>query len=239
MRANSVPARAIFQLGGLVMLAAATIAACLLGGNILASPETGVKMDLPVNIGDFNGTPQEVSESERIILPDDTEFAKMLYTDPEGDSVNAQIVLAGAERRSIHRPEVCLPGQGWTIKSSQTLKIPLPSGSTLPVTMLRIARPITVGDQTAELESLFLYWFVGKDTVTASHLARVLKTNLDVLIDNTNHRWAYVIASSPVWAGLKPGGKTEAETRSMLESFIKEFAPEIIKAEAVTDNRPG
>jgi EpsI family protein len=184
-------------------------------------------MNLPEEIGNFDGTPQEVSDAEKVILPPDTEFAKMLYTDPDGETVNAQIVLAGAEKRSIHRPEVCLPGQGWTIKSSQTL----PSGAVLPVTMLRIARPIDVNGKTAELESLFLYWFVGKDTATASHLVRVLKTNLDVLLTNTNHRWAYVIASAPVLAGLTPSGKTEPETLAMLKDFIAKFAPDIMKSE--------
>ncbi len=218
--------------GVLVALAAATIMACLSETTVVANPETGVDMDMPTSVGQFAGTPQEVSEAERIILPEDTEFGKMLYTDTEGDQVNAQIVLAGAERRSIHRPEVCLPGQGWTIKSSEALEIPLPSGSTLPVTMLRIARPIDLGNGTpGELNSLFLYWFVGKDTVTSSHLVRVLKTNLDVLASNTNHRWAYVITSAPVWAGLKPNGRDEDQTLEMLESFVQKFAPEIMKSE--------
>lgn len=219
----------------LLLLVAVTIALCVVGNPITASPETGVNMDLPTQVGEFVGTPQEISESERIILPEDTEFAKMLYTDPAGETVNTQIVLAGAERRSIHRPEVCLPGQGWTIKSSQTLEVPRENGSDIPVTLLRIARPIEVGGKSTELESLFLYWFVGKNTLTANHLVRVLKTNLDVLLTNTNHRWAYVICSAPVLAGLKPGGLDEPETLAMLQSFIGDIAPDIIKADAVDE----
>ncbi len=217
----------------LLTLTAGVIAFCLLGGSsIVAGPETGIQMNLPSTVGDFAGIPQEVSEAERIVLPDDTEFQKMLYSDAQGDSVNAQIVLAGAERRSIHRPELCLPGQGWTIKSTETLRIDLPSGSKLPVTMLRISRPIEVDGKTAELDSIYLYWFVGKDTVTASHLVRVLKTNLDVLLTNTNHRWAYVIASSTILDRFKPNGKNEAETLEMLEDFIQKIAPDIMKSEA-------
>ena len=215
----------------LTAIAAIVITTCFFGTTVSASPETGVLMDLPSQVGAFDGTPQEVSEAEKIILPPDTEFAKMLYADGDGDNVSAQIVLAGAERRSIHRPEVCLPGQGWKIKSSETLAIPLPSGKTLPVTMLRIVRPIEAGGKPAELNSLFIYWFVGKDTVTSSHLVRVLKTNLDVLMTNTNHRWAYVITSAPVLAGLTPNGKTKPETLKMLQDFIRKFAPDIMKSE--------
>ncbi len=216
----------------LLILALATVVACLNSSASVASPETGVSMDLPPQLGNFSGIPQEVSEAEKFILPPDTEFSKMLYTDLDGDQINTQIVLAGAAKQSIHRPEVCLPGQGWTIKSSQTLKIPLPSGSVLPVTMLRIARPVDVGGSARELNSLFIYWFVGKDTVTASHLVRVLKTNLDVILHNTNHRWAYVIASAPVLAGFTAEGKTEPETLKMLTEFIQKIAPDVIKAES-------
>lgn len=227
----------LFRSITIFILAGAVIWACLLAPDIGTSAQVGVVMDLPTKIGEFDGDEQEVSEAERFILPEDTEFAKKLYTAPEGDTINAQIVLAGAEKRSIHRPEVCLPGQGWTIKSSETLAVPLENGSELPVTMLRVARPVDAGNgQTRELETLFFYWFVGHDTTTPSHIVRVLKTNLDVLLHNTNHRWAYVIAAAPVLEGFRPNGKDHAATLEMLKSFIAKLAPEIMKSEGAQPN---
>ncbi|MGC1479535.1 MAG: exosortase C-terminal domain/associated protein EpsI, partial [Chthoniobacterales bacterium] len=217
-----------------VLLAGITVAACFTNSEVIASPETGVDLDLPTSVGSFTGESQEVSEAERIILPEDTEFAKMLYTDSDGDNVNAQIVLAGAERRSIHRPEVCLPGQGWKVKSSETLDVPLTNGRALPVTLLRIARPIDVAGETRQLETLFVYWFVGKDIVTPSHLVRMVKTNADVLLTNTNHRWAYVITSAPVLAGFQQNGKDSEQTLAMLRSFIRDLAPEIMKEPVIS-----
>lgn len=227
------PASTVPLWRSLVVLALAglTVAACLIGTPPAGKSETAIRMDLPNSVGMFLGTEQKVTESERVILPEDTEFAKKLYSNGLGLDINCQVVLAGAEKRSIHRPEICLPGQGWMVKSGQVLPVKLSNGKTLEVMKLVIARPVTLNNgQQKELTSLFLYWFVGKDTTTPHHMVRVLKTNLDMLLHNTNHRWAYVIVSSPVLEGFTPGGKNEQQTLEKLESFISELAPQIMKS---------
>lgn len=217
----------------LVALVGATIAACFLRNANIGVSEAGVVLDLPSSIGDFWGTDQPVSKSELALLPGDTQFAKKLYKDARGNQVNSQIVLAGGEKRSIHRPEICLPGQGWRIKDRAVLSIPIEGGEPLEVTRLRISRPITLpnGEET-ELESYFLYWFVGKDTTTPHHLVRIARTNLDMLLHNTNHRWAYVIVSAPILEKFVPGAKDGPETLEMLKSFISEVYPQIRKQTA-------
>jgi hypothetical protein len=71
---------------------------------------------------------------------------------------------------------------------------------------------------------------------TPSHLVRILKTNFDMLLHNTNHRWAYTIVSAPVLKGFAPDGKNQEETLDSLKSFVAELAPEILKPEV---NLPG
>ncbi|GAB4168391.1 MAG: hypothetical protein Fur0032_06650 [Terrimicrobiaceae bacterium] len=206
----------------------AVVAFSLYGTPEAGVSESAVNMDLPDQIAGYVGTDQKVSESELAILPKDTEFAKKLYSDGSSE-IHCQIVLAGAEKRSIHRPEVCLPGQGWTVKSGQVVPVKLADGRTLDVMQLTIGRPVTLPDGSKkELTSLFYYWFVGKGTTTPHHLVRILKTNMDMLLHNVNHRWAYVIVSSPVWEGFRPGGKNEAETRQQLTEFIGQLAPRIL-----------
>lgn len=190
------------------------------------NPEAGVVMNLPENLLGMPGSPQEVSEAERLILPEDTQFAKMVYTDPDGNTVSAQIVLSGADRRSIHRPEACLPGQGWNILSSEPLDVELQSGRTLRVQKLRLLREIEIAPGIRRnLPMLFLYWYVGKGLTTHSQKDRVLRTNLDLLLHNKVHRWAYVIVSAPVMSGLSPRGLTESETLERLKQFIREAVP--------------
>lgn len=222
----------LWRSGLVIILTAATIAFCVWGSPPSARSESGIDLNLPDSVGKFWGTKQEVSEAERVILPPDTEFAKKLYSDGQGDNINCQIVLAGAEKRSIHRPEVCLPGQGWTLKSGQTLTIPLDNGQSLQVMNLTISRPVTLSNGLQkELTSYFMYWFVGKDTTTASHFVRILKTNMDMLLHNTNHRWAYIIVSAPILEGFTPDGKNADQTLDMLKKFIGEVAPQIMQKE--------
>jgi len=208
---------------------------CFSSSSLDVSPKTGVVMDLPQTLAGLSGKEQPVSPAEKAILPADTEFAKMAYGTDHIQRVHAQIVLAGAEKRSIHRPEVCLPGQGWTIKSSQTVPIPLTDEKTLNVTLLNISIPVRVGNDTRELTQLFAYWFVGYGTTTPSHFVRIAKTNMDVLLHNTNHRWAYVIVSAPVLAGFLPDGQDLPATKAFLLDAIRELAPQIMKSEQSPD----
>ena len=207
-------------------------------GLSLSSPEVqkgseqGVIMTLPETVGSFQGEDQEVSESERVILPEDTEFARKMYRDASGDQINAQIVLAGGEKRSIHRPEICLPAQGWNIKTGQAVPMTLNDGTELDVMRLDIARPVEVQPGVhKELRSIFLYWFVGKNMTTPHHWQRLAHANWDRVLHNINHRWAYIVVSAPVLEGFSPNGKGHAETEKMLKEFLRELAPQIMSPE--------
>lgn len=213
----------------IVCLAAATVVACLWGTPPSTKSEPGVVMELPGSLTGLWGSDQPVSESEKVILPADTEFAKKIYSDGLGNDIHCQIVLAGAEKRSIHRPEVCLPAQGWTIKSGEVVPVKLADGKTLEVMKLTVVRPVTLNNGAQrELTSVFCYWFIGKHATTPHHFVRVLKTNLDMLLHNTNHRWAYVIVNAPVLEGFVSGGKNLAQTNERVEAAIAELAPQIM-----------
>jgi len=213
----------------IVLLAAVTVIACLWGTPPATKSEPGVVMELPGSLIGLWGSDQPVSESEKVILPADTEFAKKIYSDGMGNDIHCQIVLAGAEKRSIHRPEVCLPAQGWTIKSGEVVPVKLVDGRTLEVMKLTVVRPVTLNNGTQrDLTSVFCYWFIGKHATTPHHFVRVLKTNLDMLLHNTNHRWAYVIVNAPVLEGFVPGGKDLQQTTARVEAAIAELGPQIM-----------
>ena len=225
---RSVP---LWRSAVVLALAGLTVAACFWGTPATGVSEAGVNMHLPEKVNGYTGKEMPVSDAERTILPGDTEFAKMLYSNARGQEINCQIVLAGAEKRSIHRPEVCLTGQGWTVKSGNVETIALPNGKSLDVMKLLIGRPIRLpnGEQK-ELTSFYLYWFAGKDSTTPHHLVRILKTNFDMLLHNKNHRWAYIIVSAPVLEGFAPNGLSTEETGKSLGEFIADVAPSIMSA---------
>ncbi|MBU3665399.1 MAG: exosortase-associated EpsI family protein [Chthoniobacterales bacterium] len=223
----------------LIGLAAVTVLLCRKTSPPQLVPEAGVVMQLPTLVGEFWGTSEPVSPSELAMLPKDTLFEKKIYQDLSGDTLTAQIVLSGGEKRSIHRPEICLPAQGWTIQSGDVIPVTLPTGRVLEVMKLTLVRTIEVAPgQRKTLKSYFLYWFVGKDTTTPRHWVRLAKTNWDMVVKKLQHRWAYVIVSSPVLEGFKPGAKTDAQTLDMLIDFIRQAVPKFQLSEMPEDERP-
>lgn len=217
-----------------LVLAGAVGALCYGDRSMQQSTDSGVIMDLPSMMGSYIGEEQDMTEAERVILPKDTGFERRVYTDFLGNSVNCQIVLSSGDKRSIHRPEICLPGQGWTIQTGSTLPIQLEDGRELKVMHLVLSRPIEGNDgKSRKLQSHFLYWFVGKDRVTAKHLDRILLTSMDRILHDTNHRWAYVVVSAPITAGLMTGGQSSEEVLEMLKDFVRKMAPQILKPETL------
>lgn len=213
-----------------IVLAAATVLAFRFSASVNGTTESGVVMELPVQLGGFTGTPQEISEGERYVLPKDTEIVKKAYTNPSGDMVNAQIVLSGAEKRSIHRPELCLPAQGWSINRQETIPVKLADGRVITIMKNTISRPVEVAPGiTRPLTSLYCYWFVGKDVTTSSHLMRVFLTSWDRVVHGQNHRWAYVAVSAPVLEGFKIGGRDAEGTQRMITDFISVMGPQVMK----------
>jgi len=192
--------------------------------------EAGVQMDnLPYHIGPLYAFSEPVSDVERYILPPDTSYTRKTYGDSSAsrnERILCSIILSGKERRSIHRPERCLPGQGWRIDSSHTETVTLASGRPLQVTALLLERPTTSADgRPFTLRSYFLYWFVGKGVTTPFQFERILMTNWDLLLHRVNQRWAYVIVSANITKDWNPDGRSPEETLDMLKQFIRDSAP--------------
>jgi hypothetical protein len=229
------PAPSVFPLWrsfAILILGAGTIAACLLTQRPHAASAAGVVMQLPYRVDNFWGFDQAVSHAERTILPPDTEFVRKNYESSSGDSILCSIVLSGVEKRSIHRPEICLPGQGWTIQSSEITEVPLQSGKTLKVTNLFLTRPVDTGSGKKQtLSAYYMYWFVGQNIVTPYHWERIWRTSWDSVVHHINHRWAYVIVSSPIAASLDSHGKNRPQTLEMMKTFIRDILPSFQKVE--------
>lgn len=213
-----------------IVMAVITLFVCFHGGAVKSGPESGVIMNLPEVLLGMQGTEVPVSEGEKAILPKDTEMAKKQYHSRDDNLLSVQIVLAGGEKRSIHRPEICLPAQGWTLDLGNMVPVKLSNGNKLEVMRLTARRPIMLNNGSkAELESVFYYWFVGRNATTPYHLKRILMTNLDMVFHNVNHRWAYVVVSAPVLNGLVLGGNDLKQTDEMLANAVRELSPQIMK----------
>ncbi len=191
----------------------------------------GIRLELPQFVGKWYGVDQAISPRELEMLAGDTEFARKLYTDAAGNSIFVSIVLSGADLdNSIHRPERCLPAQGWTIADSDPLRLPLDAGKTLSVTRLHNVRQVPLRNETTiSIYNLNYYWFVGYNHLTASHLERTMFDIRDRVFKGYNQRWACITIAADITKGLMAFGHSEAETDRMSQGSFASFYPEISK----------
>ncbi len=190
----------------------------------------GIQMALPIFVGNWIGEDAAVTEREREVLAPDTRFARKTYTSLEGDKIFVSIVLSGDDMtNSIHRPERCLPAQGWSLQSSEGRDLSIADGEKLAVTKLRDVRMIEQKDGSAagRLHGLDYYWFVGYQEMTPSHLERTGMDLRDRILHGYNQRWAYVTVASVVTQGWARNGRSEDATAAMTEDFIKELVPKL------------
>ena len=215
-----------------VVLALVLIAVTVIffGGGVVNRPsEAGVVMDLPDTVGACLGFNEDVTEAEKRILPSDTEFSKKRYIGGPVGEVSCEIVLSGSQKNSIHRPQVCLVGQGWTILQERPVTVPLADGRKQRVRVLTLSRQI--GART--VTGYFIYWFVGRDKTTDDHLKRILYTSWDRLAHGVNHRWAYVIVSGMVPGKFDPQAPAAQRTLDGLLDFARDVIPAIEKSNVV------
>jgi exosortase len=180
--------------------------------------------DLPSFLaGGWLGEDVPVSAVEREILPPDTGFARKNYVwlHDAARQVFVSIVLSGRDRTSIHRPELCLVGQGWTIlgRFDHNFEYPGPGHGQVPATVLRVRREAAVpkGGRVA-VPSLVAYWFVGRNRVVAGHWARMWWSAVDRLEHWQGSRWAYVLVQTTAQDG-------EAAALARLQTVLDQTLP--------------
>ena len=171
----------------------------------------------PLNFKGWTGKDVEVSDDENTFLPEDTLFVKRYFSKPGVGGVYLVVVFSGKDRRSIHRPEVCYPSQGWTInnKKDYVIDVDHPIKS-LKTTLL----DITFRRSKEGRSDMVVYWFMGNNRVTGTHLKRVILTGLDRCMYGQNYRWAFLRLSTPV-------SKTKEQALGVMEKFVQDLFPYI------------
>ena len=179
---------------------------------------------LPARVGEFDSTPQPVSKTVLDWLPQDTTYGQRIYKTKDGFTIQANAVLMGKDRTSIHQPDYCLPMQGWVTVSKQLTSIPVskPRPYELPV-MRMDSRQIFKGADGKEksLSSVFVYWFVADNQLTANHRQRMWWMARDLLRTGVLQRWAYVTYFSVCAPGQEEA--TYARMREFIATAVPEF----------------
>ncbi len=224
------------QLALVVAILGATILLTTFTSDVTRTSEAGIRLVngqpyLPAVLGDWTSAKEEgLTKAEQELLPPDTLGARRRYVDSQGHEVTCSIILAGRDVTSIHRPELCLPGQGWNIQMEQVETIPVTpaAGKTLKVMRMDAKHTVALVAPQRPLTAIFIYWFVGKERVTPHHWERILWTMKDRVLHNRNHRWAYILIASPVRPSAEGGealARAQAATMEVLTRFVEQLYP--------------
>lgn len=230
-----------------------TGAAIHLTPQVRIDSEPGVRLPLPERLGSWSGTPVWFCQSEACMasgdaspipeacptcegpvdawapgerrgLPPDTEIERMQYRRADRRPIAVSVVVAGRHRKSIHRPEDCLTGQGFRIEGWRHIGVDLPGERELPVSVFRLVQPKTRGSRHAN-EALYAYWFVGGDYTTARHTTRLLRTAWERLVRGRMSRWCYVTVGCSVPVG-------DEEEIADLVPFLRLLASSLLTSSA-------
>jgi hypothetical protein len=187
-------------------------------------PATTNSIFLPERILDYSSQLLPVTREELEWLPKDTTYGRRFYkASRDGFLVQVSGVLMGTDRTSIHKPEYCLPAQGFHIsrRTRQTLTIEKPIRYELPITRLDATREIQLENGTRSTQgAVYVYWFVSGSRLSNDHLQRMWWLASDLLRTGELQRWAYI----GVLGVCAPGQQDLAFQR--LEELIREMVPE-------------
>lgn len=143
---------------------------------------------------------QKVTEGELKILPGDTRIYKKMYESRSGARFLASFVVGGVSRASIHRPELCLPSQGYVMSNPRNFDV-----GGRPWHVIDIAKP---GAYSAMEAYTF---FNQEDFRTASHTRRIWRDVIDRSVLNRVDRW--------VMLTVHAAGATEGDLLEFLKAM--------------------
>ncbi len=169
-----------------------------------------------------------ITNAEEVLtrLPPDSSYRVRVYHANDGSWIQMTTVLMGSDRSSIHKPQICMTGQGWTIDNSRSdrefIRMTRPLGYDLPVNKLVATKqlPDASGNQQ-NYSGIYIYWFVDADRITANPNQWMLWwMPEDLLLHGLLERWAYISVFEPCLPGQ------EDATYARMKQFIGDAVPE-------------
>jgi hypothetical protein len=190
------------------------------------SDSKNLQVVLPPSVLDYTSEIIPVDGLVTNVLPRDTSFGQRLYTAADGFEIALNVVLMGADRTSLHKPQFCVEGHGWHIDQSlQTdARVPMekPYRYELPVAKLTASKDINVKGQMVPGRGIYVYYYVADNAISAGTygIERMWLMARDMLRTGVLQRWAYV----SYFSVCAPG--QEEATFERMKKFIAAAAPE-------------
>ncbi len=189
----------------------------------------GVALKLPVQMEGYQGREYDMTAQEKNLLDEGVRLARSVYASAAGRQIMTTVILSGFEKRSLHRPEVCLPNQGWTIVDRTQMPLRLQDGREITMMMMRLFRDTEPQPGVRiRTRALNFYWYIGSDgTWCPDHYEHVFLSYFDAVFRNIQHRWAMASFYVPVSEQLVGAEDPLAELNAMEDArqFMAKLAP--------------
>jgi uncharacterized protein DUF3485 len=223
----------IFVTALLLIAVTATVLAQLKASQKLGQP--GVKtspiagsrnsrVELPESLPGYKS---ELVETPAIVidtLPKDTSYGQRRYQAEDGFQTVVNVVLMGTDRTSLHKPQFCLVGAGWTIDQTEVTTVPIerPHHYELPVIKLTTTKQAMIDGRSVTARGIYVYWFVADGAVSGdpSGVKRMWSLARHLVRTGELQRWAYVT----YFAVCRPG--EEEATYKRMQELIAASVPE-------------
>ena len=162
----------------------------------------------------------EMAMAERLGLPVGTTILRKRYALPTGPGFLVTLLLAGHDRNSFHRPQLCLPAQGYVIEDHRIIQASIAGRHPLRVQILDIRRQGRTKNGLGSERSFLAYWFVSPTRETPSNLGRLFWMMTDRIVHGRADRWAYVMVQPELM-------EANAESQHNLLQFIGKLYPSL------------
>jgi len=182
-----------------------------------------LEAELPDRVLNYRSQLMDTDDVTIKTLPADTSFGYRRYLAPDGLLVDLRVVLMGADRTSLHKPQFCLTSQGWEIDETveTSVRVQKPQPYELPIIEL-IATRIENGNRTSQ-RALYVYWYVAADRLngSASGMGRMWSMAEQLIRTGVLQRWAYISCFSPCAPGQE--GATFARMKEFIAASVPDF----------------
>jgi exosortase D (VPLPA-CTERM-specific) len=201
----------------------AVVAFLLLGATLAVAQGVNFREKVPSS-RDFGQFPLQVGgwRGDRSVMPrvyidtlKFTDYSVVDYRDSRGETVNFSVAWYDSQSkgRSIHSPETCLPGSGWTFEESGLATVPLAGA---PGAAIKVKRAFMIKDGG---RMLTYYWFPQRGRVLTDPVQLKFFAMWDAL---TRHRTDGALVRL-ITAVPQNGNLADAEAR--LQKFTRELVP--------------
>jgi EpsI family protein len=199
---------------------ALTVLALLAAAGIYGSTATGPEVqiarpalaELPLTLEPWRGYPATPFADDVLAAVGVDDYANRRYMRPGAPPISMYVAYYASQRQgdSIHSPQNCLPGAGWTPIESGRQDLPF-DGRRVTVNRYLIAKGLD--------RQLVLYWYQGRNRVIASEYTNKLLLMVDAArLHRTNGGLVRLI--SPVTG-------TEAAAQDELTAFATTLLPKL------------